>query len=123
MTVYGYSNTLDASGCDSARFTRENIEAFFVALCDAIDMERADLHFWGYDDPEEYAAAPPHLKGTSAVQFIMTSTITLHALDDLGAVFIDLFSCKPYEIPTVKWVVGEYFGGVVRVSPGTKRTY
>ena len=121
--VYGYSSTLDASGCDSTKFTRKNIEAFFIALCEAIDMERADLHFWDYEDPAEYAAAPPHLKGTSAVQFIMTSTITLHALDELGTVFIDLFSCKFYEPAVAKKVVDEFFGGQSRASKLKTRWY
>lgn len=121
--VYGYSNIVDMTGCDAANFTRENIEAFFIDLCEVIDMERADLHFWGYDDPAEYAAAPPHLKGISAVQFIMTSTITLHALDELGAVFIDLFSCKAYEPSAVKKVAEEFFGGQAHLSPTAIRWY
>ena len=121
--IYGYSNTIDVRDCDATKFTRDNIEAFFIALCEAIDMERADLHFWGYDTQEEHDAAPPHLKGLSAVQFIMTSTVTIHTLDDLGAVFIDLFSCKKYDPQVAKKVVEEFFGGQARAFSLTPRWY
>ena len=115
MATYGYSSVLDVSGCDPATFTRASIEGFLVALCDAIDMEREDLTFWDYEgDPEGYAAAPSHLRGVSAVQFIKTSSIVVHTLDDLGVVFIDLFSCKAYKEAVVKEVVESHFKGKAR---------
>lgn len=122
--IYGYSSVLDVVACDPATFTRQCIEQFLIALCEAIDMEREDLHFWDYeDDPEGYAAAPAHLRGTSAVQFIKTSSIVIHTLDDLGVVFIDLFSCKRYKPHVVNEVVEDYFGGRVRSSETFTREY
>lgn len=110
--IYGYSSVLDVIDCDPDTFTRESIERFVVALCEAIDMEREDLHFWDYEgDPKGYAAAPTHLRGVSAVQFIKTSSIVIHTLDDLRVVFIDLFSCKRYNKTVVKKVVENHFKG------------
>ncbi len=124
VEIYGYSSVLDVIHCDPTIFTRESIERFVVALCEAIDMEREDLHFWDYeDDPEGYAAAPIHLRGTSAVQFIKTSSIVVHTLDDLGVVFIDLFSCKRYEPHVVSVVVEGHFRGKVRSSMTFVRGY
>ncbi len=115
MTVYGYSSTIDMVECTTAPFTREQIERFLVALCDAIDMEREELQFWDYEgDPYGYDTAPEHLKGISAVQFIKTSSIVVHSLDDLRVVFIDLFSCKYYDPEVVRIVVEEHFGGTIR---------
>lgn len=111
---YGYSSVLDVVECDSGTFTRESIERFMIELCDTIDMEREDLHFWDYEgDPEGYAAAPTHLRGVSAVQFIKTSSIVIHTLDDLRVVFIDLFSCKEYDPHVVKALVESHFKGEV----------
>lgn len=122
--TYGYSSVLDVVECAPATFTQENIEQFLVALCEAIDMEREDLHFWDYEnDPEGYAAAPAHLRGVSAVQFIKTSSIVIHTLDDLRVVFIDLFSCKPYEDQVVGAVVAAYFKGRVRAMKTFTREY
>ncbi len=124
LILYGYSSILDVVECDPSTFTRASIEEFLVTLCKAIDMEREDLHFWDYKgDPEGYAAAPAHLRGTSAVQFIKTSSIVIHTLDDLKVVFIDLFSCKRYEPYTVNAVVESHFKGRVRSSGSFARGY
>lgn len=122
--TYGYSSALDVVDCNPETFTRERIERFLVALCEAIDMEREDLHFWDYEgDPEGYAAAPAHLRGVSAVQFIKTSSIVIHTLDDLRVVFIDLFSCKPYLERVVRAVVTSHFEGRVRTIKTFAREY
>ena len=98
MSHYGKELILDLHGCEPSRFTRASIEEFLGELCDLIDMERCDLHFW--DDlgvPEEERQTDPKTKGTSAVQFILTSTIVVHTLDLTGAVYVNLFSCKEFD--------------------------
>ncbi len=123
MTTYGYSSVIDVVNCN-APFTRERIEDFLAALCKAINMEREDLHFWDYDDdPEGYDAAEPHLRGISAVQFIKTSSIVIHTLDDFQTVFIDLFSCKDYHEDVVIDVIEDHFAGRVRAIRTFKREY
>lgn len=122
--IYGYSSVLDVVDCNPDTFTRESIERFLVTLCEAIDMEREDLHFWDYEgDPEGYAAAPAHLRGVSAVQFIKTSSIVIHTLDDLQVVFIDLFSCKEYDPHVVRALVEFHFEGTVRSFKTFAREY
>lgn len=123
-TAYGYSTVLDVVECDTKTFTRESIEEFLATLCEAIDMDPEDLNFWDYEgDPEGYAEAPSHLRGISAVQFIKTSSIVIHTLDDLRVVFIDLFSCKPYEDYTVTKVIEAHFKGRVRFCKTFSREY
>ncbi len=122
--IYGYSSVLDVIACDPATFTRARIEQFLVTLCETIGMEREDLHFWDYeDDPEGYAAAPVHLRGVSVVQFIKTSSIVIHTLDDIEVVFIDLFSCKEYDPHVVRALVESHFGGEVRSFRTFAREY
>ena len=113
--MYGKELILDIHHCDISKFNRKDIEAYLVELCDeVIDMERADLHWWDYEDePEEYAKAPAHLKGISCVQFIMTSTIVIHSLEDLGKIFIDIFSCKNFSIEDVEKFTSEFFKGKI----------
>lgn len=95
---YGVELILDLHGCDASKFTRKSIQQYFEQLCDLIDMQREELFFW--DDvnvPEEERQTSPHTQGTSAVQFILTSSIVIHALDQLEAVYINIFSCKAYD--------------------------
>ena len=124
MKIYGYSTVMDLTDCDSATFNRDYIELFLKALCVAIDMEREDLHFWDYEgDPEGYNNAPSHLRGVSAVQFIRTSSIVVHTLDEFNAVFFDLFSCKKYDPNILANMATEWFGGKVRFSQTVARGY
>ena len=95
---YGIELILDLHGCDASKFTRKSISQYFEELCILIDMQREELHFW--DDigvPDEEKQTSPHTQGTSAVQFILTSSIVIHTLDQLEAVYINIFSCKFYD--------------------------
>jgi len=111
--MYGKELILDLHECDVSQFTRKSIEQYFIQLCDLIDMTRCGLHFWDdLDTPEDEKQTSPHTKGTSAIQFIITSNITIHALDLLGNVYINIFSCKDFSendaaIFTVGWFDGK----------------
>ena len=108
---YGQELILDIHNCDSSLFTREDLETFVKRLCDLIGMEREEIYFWDYDDMVKHTL-PVHLKGTSVVQFIRTSNIVIHALDDLNKVFLNIFSCREFDIEEAStfsriWLKGE----------------
>ncbi len=107
--AYGVELILDLHDCDPATFTRDSLDAFFTQLCECIDMEKCAVHFW--DDvgvPEEDQQTLPHTKGTSAVCFILTSSIVIHTLDLMKAAYVNIFSCKEFDTDeaakfTAKW--------------------
>ena len=110
---YGYELILDLHGCDLSTFNRHSIEGYFEQLCNQINMTQCDLYFWDDIgvDPEEQQTSP-HTKGTSAVQFILTSTIVIHTLELLEAVYVNIFSCKEFDKDkaekfTIKWFKAE----------------
>ena len=89
---------LDLKDADVSLFTRKSIGAFLKRLCRKIDMKAEDLHFWDDEGlPPEECQVEAHTKGTSAVQFILTSTIVIHTLDMTGQIFINVFSCKEFD--------------------------
>ena len=107
---YGQELILDLHGCDASLFNRDDLTRFFRLLCKQIDMKAEALHFW--DDvgvAREERQTEPHAKGTSAVQFILTSTIVVHTLDLLGKVFINVFSCKPFDAAAAEAFCVEFF--------------
>jgi S-adenosylmethionine decarboxylase len=109
--AYGLELILDLHDCDATRFTRSVIEGFFGELCDLIDMEACDMHFW--DDvgvPEEEQQTLPKTKGTSAVQFILTSTIVIHTLDLMKAAYVNIFSCKEFDTDEAAKFTAKWFG-------------
>ncbi|MDQ1352157.1 MAG: hypothetical protein QG657_2463 [Acidobacteriota bacterium] len=108
---YGFELIMDLHGCDVSTFNRESLDNYFETLCKAIDMQKCERYFW--DDfglPPELQQTSPHAKGTSAVQFILTSSIVIHTLDLLGAVYINIFSCKPFDRKITEQITTEWFG-------------
>ena len=111
VSPYGIELILDLHECDTSRFTRSAIERFFIELCDLIDMERCNLYFW--DDvgvPEEEQQTDPKTKGTSAVQFILTSTIVIHTLDLMRVAYVNIFSCKEFDTDEAAEFTAKWFG-------------
>ncbi len=107
---YGYELILDLHGCDAATFTRESIDGYFETLCKGIGMVKCERYWW--DDvgvPPEERQTSPHTKGTSAVQFILTSTVVVHTLDLLEAVYVNIFSCKEYDAERAKRITVDWF--------------
>ena len=121
--VYGFELVLDLHGCEANLFNRDHIDKFFTDLCALIEMERCEVHFW--DDvgvPEEEQQTLPHTKGTSAVCFILTSTIVIHTLDILGAVYVNIFSCKPFDPDVAAEFTTERFKAVSSQKTFIERT-
>lgn len=107
---YGHELILDLHGCDATTFNRESIDGYFKQLCDAIAMVRCERFWW--DDvgvPSEEQQTLPHTKGTSAVQFILTSSIVIHTLDLLDVAYVNIFSCKEFDPATAKQISIEWF--------------
>jgi len=119
-TSFGKEVILDLYECDIRKFNREDIEKYLKLLCDLIDMEREALHYWDYEDTDmtqaDIDALPDHLVGTSAVQFIKTSNVTIHTLDRLGAVLLNIFSCKDFDEHTAIGFSEWFFKGKIENS-------
>ncbi|MHC4334786.1 MAG: S-adenosylmethionine decarboxylase [Planctomycetota bacterium] len=108
---YGFELIMDLHGCDISRFNRESLDGYFEKVCKAIDMQKCERYWW--DDvgvPEEERQTSPHTKGTSAVQFILTSTIVVHTLEDLKAVYANIFSCKTFDEKVAEEITKKWFG-------------
>lgn len=107
---YGFELILDMHGCDVSTFNRKSLDGYFAALCNAINMQRCERYFW--DDqgvPPEERQTEPHTKGTSAVQFILTSSIVIHTLDLLEAAYVNIFSCKAFDKDVAEKLTKEWF--------------
>ncbi len=107
---YGHELILDLHGCDPLTFNRTSLDGYFERLCEAINMVRCERHWW--DDVgvvEGERQILPHTKGTSAVQFILTSSIVIHTLDLLDAAYINIFSCKEFDPDVASQISVDWF--------------
>jgi S-adenosylmethionine decarboxylase len=107
---YGYELIMDLHQCDASTFNRKYIDGYFKEICKVIKMIKCKRYFW--DDigvPLKEQQTSPHTKGTSAVQFILTSAIVIHALDLLDAVYVNIFSCKHFDKNIARQVTKKWF--------------
>ena len=112
MRNFGKEVILDLHNCNVEKFNRKDIEAYFIELCQEIDMVREDLHWWDYEGvPEEEYPEEEHLLGTSAIQFIRTSNITIHTILRMKRVYLNIFSCKDFDAEFVRDFSQKIFGG------------
>ncbi|HEC65951.1 MAG TPA: hypothetical protein ENI23_11720 [bacterium] len=122
MIDYGKELIIDLCNCNPTQFTRKNIRNYFKHVCDLVDMERCKLCWW--DDlytSEEEKETEPHLVGTSAVQFIKTSNITIHTLEKLRRVYLNIFSCKDFDAKVVLLFSKEWFEGEIAHTEKVRR--
>ena len=94
---------LDCSGCGGIT-DADNIRAFVKKLVTAIDMVAV-----GEPWIERTAVGSPDKEGFSMYQLIVTSNISAHFIDESKHIYLDVFSCKEFDIDIVKSVVTSYF--------------
>ena len=104
--VWGIASAIDIYNCNPVKIRDADvIRRFVVELCDLIEMKRFGetqvVHF-GEDE---------RVAGYSMVQLIETSLISAHFANQTNAVYLDVFSCKPYDPEIVELFAREYFEG------------
>lgn len=105
-TYWGYHLMLDCAGCDYEKITDgANITAFTKEL-----VRRIDMVAYGEPIVAHFATHDPQKAGYSMMQLIETSNLAAHFVDRDRTMYLDVFSCKPYNNQDVIDVVKEYFG-------------
>lgn len=101
---WGMSSSIDLYECDLAVMQdADAIREFVKILCDRIKMQR-------YGDTQVvYFGEDPRVTGFSMTQLIETSLISAHFADASCAIYLDVFSCAPYEPEEVARFAQEYF--------------
>ena len=107
---WGMLATIDLHACDARRLAdAESIRRFVPAVIDAIGMRaHGPLMLDRFGDDE--------LEGWSAMQFIETSSITIHADEVWARCFVDIFSCRPFEPGVAAAIAVAHFGGTPTVT-------
>ncbi|MDP9133578.1 MAG: S-adenosylmethionine decarboxylase [Actinomycetota bacterium] len=102
---WGTLAAIDLHGGDLARLADpDSIRRFVPTVVDAIGMRaHGPLMIERFGDGD--------LEGWSALQFIETSSITIHADEVSGRCFVDVFSCRPFDPDVAAAIAVEHFGG------------
>lgn len=108
---WGYHLMLDIRGANDNIKDKQKVIQFCDELVVAIDMEPI-----GRPWVEQTAMHDPTKAGFTLVQIIQTSSIVAHFIDEQGDIYLDVFSCKEFDIQTVQDHVNKWF------SPSKVRT-
>ena len=101
--AWGFHLCLDIAKCrPSSIRNAKHIEQFTKKLVKDIDMI-------AYGDPRIVKFGSGNKAGYTMVQLIETSNICAHFCEETNSAYIDVFSCKPYDIKVVEKLVKEYF--------------
>jgi S-adenosylmethionine/arginine decarboxylase-like enzyme len=104
VEYWGVSSCINLDDCDLALMQNADaIRRFVVLLCDRIKMRRygeTQVVFFGDD---------PRVQGFSMTQLIETSLISAHFADASRAIYLDVFSCAPYDPEDTARFAAEYF--------------
>ena len=102
---WGQMAVIDLHDCDRAALAdAETIRRFVPVVIEAIGMRAHGplmLERFGEGD----------LEGWSAMQFIETSSLTIHADEFSGRCYVDVFSCKAFDAELAAAIAVEHFGG------------
>ena len=104
--TFGWELILNLYECDiESMSSKKKIEQFSKELCDLIEMVpygKPLVPYFGHNKP--------HTKGYSLVQLIETSSITGHFSEYKKSIYLNIFSCKPYDHKKAKAFAKKFFG-------------
>lgn len=106
QSAWGIASSFDIYNCDPDTIrSAERIQQFVVELCDLIEMKRfGEATVVNFGENERVA-------GYSMMQLIETSLISAHFANKTNTVYLDVFSCKPYEPDIVADFAQRFFAG------------
>ena len=103
MTHWGHHLLLNARLCTPATIrSAPLIRDFTNTLVKRIDMVP-------YGSPKIVMFGTGNKKGYTLVQLIETSNICAHFVEETDDMYLDVFSCKPFEESVVREIVRFYF--------------
>jgi S-adenosylmethionine/arginine decarboxylase-like enzyme len=101
--MWGYHLSVDCAGCNLQITDAGAIANFAAAMVAALQMT-------AYGTPTIVRfGKDPKVTGYTLVQLIETSNITAHFCDHSGEAYIDIFSCRKFEIGAALDVIARHF--------------
>ena len=101
--TWGKSTAINLYGCNKKTLADPDAIKKFIATV----IKKIHMVAHGPTYIERFGSGD--LEGYSAMQFIETSSITIHCDEVGGRAFIDIFSCKDFDPDTPKTFACDYF--------------
>ena len=102
--TWGYHALFDCHACDKQVITNgSRLEYFMRELVKKIDMKA-----FGLPIVKHFATHDPAKGGYTVMQMIETSAIVGHFVDANGDAYLDIFSCKPFDLNVTEAFINEF---------------
>jgi len=96
---------IDLKKCDT-EFSKRVISDYIKKICKLIKMERhGKIIIW----EDSHNKIKELRGGISAFQFIKTSSVTLHSFSKFNSCYINIFSCKKFDMDRVAKFSKQFF--------------
>jgi S-adenosylmethionine/arginine decarboxylase-like enzyme len=99
---WGMHAIFDCGICNEYIKDEEMIKEFAKTLVERIEMK-------AYGEPQVVKFGEGDKEGYTLVQLIETSNITAHFCDSTHEAYIDVFSCKEFDMEKVEFTIRDYF--------------
>ena len=115
--LWGMSTSVDLYDCNPSTIRdADKIKEYVKQLCDLIEMRTFGdclvVHFG--DDPK--------VSGFSMTQLIETSLVSGHFANNTNAAYLDIFSCKWYDVDKMVQFSKDFFGAKSVIHKVSKRS-
>jgi len=96
--VFGMELIVNLYDCSTAKFNKLGIATFVANLCKKMGFKRIKGCWWDDEDsPTKGRDLPKKIRGISFVEFIIGSSIVVHAMKEIKSVYINIFSCNMFD--------------------------
>lgn len=113
--AWGLSCAFDFKNANKEKIGNpEIVKQYIKELCDEIKMK-----MYGETWIEKFASHDFRLYGITVLQAIETSSITAHFAENVGEIYLDVFSCAEYDPNKVLNFTNKFFecnGKVINIS-------
>lgn len=105
-TAFGVELVLDLYGCDPDTIrSPDQLTRYVRELCELIGMRR-----YGNPFAERFGLNEAKATGYSIVQLIETSSITGHFSEQCNSAYLNIFSCKDFDVDVATAFSQKFFG-------------
>jgi len=105
INPWGYHAIYDGHAGDKAVITNGDCLKTFARMM----VEKIGMKAYGEPEIDHFATHDPAKAGYTLIQKIETSDITGHFCDSTGDFYLDIFSCKPFDLRVATQFIKEYF--------------
>jgi S-adenosylmethionine/arginine decarboxylase-like enzyme len=113
--AWGLCAAVDLQDCDPNLIRNaDHIKRYVIELCELIGMKR-------FGECQVVDFGEGRVAGYSMVQLISTSLISGHFANDTNNAYLDIFSCKGYDLEVVEAFSKDFFGARRSTATGTLR--